>query len=150
MVTVTHTYPVWIKAPVEAVFAYVSDLSRHPEWSGAPLKIDALTSDPIAVGKEYLSHGDIPGQKDRPNKLRVSEYQAPARFAFIANDPDFGDVPHIFSFTPKDGGTLLERTVSVSLSPARALLFRILIRPLVGKPSTNRGLARLKTRLETQ
>src|ERR1043165_2228771 len=68
--TVTHVYPVVIRAQPEAVFAYISDLTRHPEWSGGNLKVDALSSGPVAVGMQYVSHGDVPGQKDRPNQLR--------------------------------------------------------------------------------
>jgi uncharacterized protein YndB with AHSA1/START domain len=150
MTTVTNSYRVWVKAPTEAVFAYVSDLTRHPEWSGARLQIVAVSSDSIAVGKQYISHGDVANQKDRLNQLHVTEYQSPTRFAFIARDPDFGDVPHIFTFTPKDGGTLLERTVTVTLSPARAFLFRTLIRPLLAKPLMDKALAKLKAKLEGQ
>jgi uncharacterized protein YndB with AHSA1/START domain len=150
MTTVTNSYRVLIKAPREAVFAYVSDLSLHPEWSGAPLSITPLAAGPLAVGKEYLSHGDIPGQKDRPNQLRVTEYQPSTRFTFIAKDPDFGEIPHIFTFNSEAGGTLLERTVTVTLSPIKAFAYRTFIRPLVGKPSMERALAALKTKLEAR
>jgi uncharacterized protein YndB with AHSA1/START domain len=148
MPAVTHSYRVWIKAPPEAVFAYVSDLTRHPEWSGAPLSIKALSPGPVAAGKQYESQGDVATQKDRPNQVRVTEIQPPSRFAFVASDPDFGEVPHTFTFTPQAGGTLVDRTVTVSLSPARAFLFRALIRPLVGKPLMDKAMARLKAKLE--
>lgn len=148
MTTLTNSYYVSIKAVPEAVFAYVSDLSRHPEWSGAHLTIQELSPGPVAVGKEYLSHGDIPGQKDRPNQLRVTEYQPSTRFAFVAKDPDFGEVPHTFSFTPKADGTLLERTVVVNLAPITAFIFRVFIRPLVGQPQMDKALATLKAKLE--
>src|SRR6476620_9188717 len=123
MTTVTHSYPVFIKVAPEAVFAYVSDLSRHPEWSGAQLHIQELAPGPVAVGKEYLSKGDVAGQKDRPHQLRVTEYQPPSRFAFVAKDPEFGDVPHTFIFTPQSGGTLVERIVVLTLPPPTAWMF---------------------------
>ena len=148
MTTVTHSYPVFIKAAPEVVFAYVSDLSRHPEWSGAHLNIQELAPGPVAVGKEYLSKGDIPGQKDRPNQLRVTEYQPPSRFSFVAKDPDFGDVPHTFTFTPQSGGTLVERIVVLNLPAPTALMFRLFIRPLIGKPAMDKALAALKAKLE--
>ncbi len=142
------TYRVEINVPPETVFAYVSDLSRHPEWSGGRLAIEAVAPGPIAVGSQYLSRGDVAGQADRPNRLRVTQYQPPDRFAFVANDPDFGDVPHEFRLTARAGGTLLERTITVTLPPVRALLFRALILPLIGKPMMDKALARLKARLE--
>jgi uncharacterized protein YndB with AHSA1/START domain len=146
--TVTNVYRVVIHAQTEAVFAYSSDLTRHPEWSGGHLSVEALSPGPVAVGNQYVSHGDVPGQKDRPNQLRVTEYQPPSRFAFIAQDPGFGDVVHEFRCTPQDGGTLLERTVTLTLTPLMAFAFRTVIQPLIGKPSMDKALATLKTNLE--
>lgn len=148
MTTLTNSYRVLINASPEAVFAYVSDLTRHPEWSGGRLKIEALSPGPVTVGSRYLSHGDVAGQKDRPNQLRVTEYQPPTRFAFVAQDPDFGEVPHEFSFTPQVGGTLLERTVTVTLPPLRAFIFRTFILPLIGGPMMDKALGALKGKLE--
>ena len=148
MTTLTNSYRVLINALPDAVFAYVADLTRHPEWSGGRLKIEALSSGPLAVGHQYLSHGDVAGQKDRANQLRVTQYQSPTRFAFAAQDPDFGEVPHEFTFTPQAGGTLLERTVTVTLPPIRAFVFRTFIQPLIGKPMMDKALAALKAKLE--
>jgi len=148
MTTLTHTYRILISAPPQTVFAYVSDLTRHPEWSGGRLKIEALSPGPVAIGSQYRSQGDVAGQKDRPNQLRVTQYQPPARFAFVAQDPDFGEVPHAFSFTPQAGGTLLERTVTVTLPPVNAFVFRTFILPLIGRPMMNKALAALKGKLE--
>jgi len=148
MTTLTNTYRVPIKAQPEAVFAYVSDLTRHPEWSGGRLKIEAVSPGPVAVGSQYRSRGDVAGQKDRPNELRVTQYQPSTRFTFIARDPDFGDVSHEFTFTPQDGGTLMERAVTVNMPSVRAFLFRTVIHPLIGKPMMDKALAALKTKLE--
>jgi uncharacterized protein YndB with AHSA1/START domain len=148
MTTLANTYRIVIDAQPETVFAYVSDLTRHPEWSGGRLRIEALSSDPIAVGSQYRSHGDVAVQKDRPNQLRVTEYQPPTRFAFVAQDPDFGEVPHEFTFKSQAGGTLLERTVTVTLPPVRAFLFRTFIQPLIGKPMMDKAFASLKAKLE--
>lgn len=115
MTIITTTYRVGINAPPEAVFAYVSDLTRHPEWSGGRLKVEALASGPVAVGSRYRSHGDVAGQKDRANELRVTDYLPPARFAFVAQDSGFGEVSHTFTFTPQAGGTLISLTRSARL-----------------------------------
>jgi uncharacterized protein YndB with AHSA1/START domain len=145
---VSNVYRVVVRAQPEAAFAYVSDLTRHPEWSGSRLKVEALSPGPPAVGSQYTSHGDVAGQKDRPNQLRVTEYQPPSRFTFVAQDPGFGDVTHEFSFTPQDGGTSIERTVTLTMAPVVAFAFRTIILPLIGKPSMERALAALKAKLE--
>jgi uncharacterized protein YndB with AHSA1/START domain len=148
MTTVVRAPQILVHAPLQTVFDYVSDLSRHPEWSGG-LKIEPVDSGPIAVGKEYVSHGEVAVQKDRPNKVRVSEYEPPHKFGFIAHDPDFGNVSHVFTFAEQNGGVLIRRIMTVSLNPAVALAFRFFIYPLIGRPSMNKSLAALKTKLET-
>ena len=147
MVTVIRSPQVLVNAPLQTVFDYVSDLSRHPEWSGG-LKIEAVSSDPIGVGKEYISHGEVAVQKDRPNKVQVTEYEPPHKFGFVAKDPDFGKVTHEFTFTEQNGGVLIKRTMMVSLNPIVAFLFRFFIYPLIGSPSMDKSLAALKTKLE--
>ena len=150
MTTVVRTHQILVHAPLQQAFEYVSDLTRHPEWSGGELKIEAVTPGPIAVGKEYRSRGEVAVQKDRPNTVRVSVYEPPHKFGFIANDPDFGDVSHVFTFTQQSGGVLIERAMTVSLNPIIALGFRFLIYPFVGRPSMDKSLALLKTKLEGQ
>lgn len=148
MTTLINTYSVVINAPREKVFAYVSDLTRHPEWSGGRLKVEALTSGPVAVGSQYVSHGDLPGQKDRRNELRVTELQPPSRFAFIASDPSFGGISHEFTFTSQGNATLAERRVTLNVPPIMAFMLRAVIQPLISKPMMDKSMAALKTRLE--
>ncbi|HJR79346.1 MAG TPA: SRPBCC family protein [Anaerolineales bacterium] len=150
MTTVVRTHKILLNAPLQSVFDYVSDLTRHPEWSGGELKIEALTPGPVAVGKEYHSRGEVAIQKDRANTVRVSNYEPPYLFGFVANDPDAGDVSHVFTFKEQDGGILVERTMTLSLNPIVAFLFRLFVYPLIGSPSMEKALAKLKERLETR
>jgi len=108
MTTIVRTHKILVKAPLQSTFDYVSDLTRHPEWSGGELKIEAMTPGPVAVGKEYRSHGEVATQKDRPNTVRISSYEPPYVFGFVAQDPDAGDVSHVFAFKEQDGGVLVE------------------------------------------
>ena len=147
MTRVTNTFQILINAQPDAVFAYVSDLTRHGEWSRG-LKVEAATSGPVAVGSQYRSFGEVAGQKDRPNELRVTRYEPTARFAFVAQDPDFKEVSHEFTFRSQDGGTLMERVVTVELPPLIAVAFRVVISPLIGKPAMDKAFASLKAKLE--
>jgi len=148
MTTAVRTAQTLVHKPLQVVFDYVSDLSKHPEWSGGELKIEALTSGPIAVGKEYLSKGEVAIQKDRPNQLQVTEYEPPHQFGFVAIDPDFGAVHHVFTFTAQDGGVLVIRTMTLNLNPIVAFAFRFFVYPLIGNPSMNRAMKALKMKLE--
>ncbi len=148
MTTVVRSHQILIHAPLQSVFDYVSDLTRHPEWSGGQLKIEAVAPGPIAVGKEYVSRGEVAVQKDRPNTVQISQYESPHTFGFVANDPDFGKVSHVFTFTEQAGGVLVKRALTLSLNPIMAFLFRFFIYPLIGRPSMDKSLALLKAKLE--
>ena len=148
MTTVVRTHQILVHAPLQKAFDYVSDLTRHPEWSGGELKIREVTPGPISIGKEYQSHGEVAVQKNRPNTVHVSQYEPPHKFGFVAKDPDFGNVSHEFTFIPQNGGTLITRTMTTSLNPLIAILFRYFIYPLIGKPSMNKAMLALQKRLE--
>jgi uncharacterized protein YndB with AHSA1/START domain len=150
MTTVIRSHQVLVRAPLQLVFDYVSDLTRHPEWSSGQLKIEEVTPGSIAVGKEYISRGEVAVQKDRPNRVQIMEYKSPQRFGFVANDPDFGRVSHIFTFTEQEGGVLVERVMALSLNPIVAFLFRFFIYPLIGSPAMDKSLALLKAKLEKE
>ena len=149
MKTVIRSAQVLVNTPLQVAFDYVSDLSRHPEWSGGELKIEAVTSDPIGVGKEYRSKGEVAMEKDRPNTVTVTEFEPPHNFGFVANDPDFGNVSHVFTFTEQNGGVLVTRTMTLTLKPVIAFMFQVFIFPFIGKPATVKSLAALKVKLES-
>ena len=148
MTTVVRVHQVLVYTTLQAAFDYVSDLTKHPEWSGGELEIEAIAPGPIAVGKEYQSRGEVAMQKDRPNTVQVTEYELPHKFAFVAKDPDFGKVTHEFTFTEQNGGVLIKRTMTVNLNPVVAFGFRFFIYPLIGRPSMNKAMAALKAKLE--
>ena len=148
MTTVVRVSQVLVRAPLQTVFDYVSDLTKHPEWSGGELHIEAVSTGPIAVGKEYLSKGEVAVQKNRPNQLEVTEYEPPHKFSFIAKDPDFGKVYHVFTFSEQDGGVMVTRTTTLNLNPVVAFMFRLVVYPLIGRPANQRAFARLREKME--
>ena len=149
MTIVVQSHQILVHAPLQVTFDYVSDLTRHPEWSGGELKVEAFSPGPIAVGKEYLSRGEVAIQKDRPNTIQITEYKPPHTFGFAAQDPDFGRVTHVFTFAEQSGGVLVTRTMTVILNPLVAFGFRFFVYPLIGSPSMNKAMEKLKAKLET-
>ena len=150
MTTLVRVHQILVRAPLQTIYDYVSDLTKHPEWSGGELKIEAVSSGPIEVGKEYRSRGEVAIQKDRPNTVQVTEYGPPHKFGFVANDPDFGKVSHVFTFTEQDERVLVTRTMTVNLYPIVAFTFRLFVYPLIGSPSMERSMRALKAKLEGQ
>ena len=148
MTTVVRSHQIPVNVSRQFAFDYVSNITRHPEWSDGELKIEAITPGPIAVGKEYVSRGEASIQKDRRNTVRISQYEPPHLFGLIANDPGFGDISHVFTFSEQDGRVQIVRTMTVNLNPILALLFRFILYPLVGRPSMDKSMHALKARLE--
>jgi len=148
MTQVVRVSGVHVRAPLQVAFDYVSDLTKHPEWSGGELKIKEGSNGPIAVGKEYLSKGEVPMQKERPNHLQVTEFDPPHQFGFTAQDPGFGTVHHFFVFTEWEHGVRIQRTVTMSMNPLMAFAFRFMIYPFLGKPMMDKAFAALKRNLE--
>jgi uncharacterized protein YndB with AHSA1/START domain len=148
MPTIKRSHEIFVRTILSKAFDYVSDLSRHPQWSGGELKIEEVTPGPIGVGKTYRSRGEVAVQKERPNTVEITAYEPPQRFAFAAQDPDFGTVIHEFVLAEQNGGVLIRRIMTVDLNPIVAIGFRFLVYPLIGRPSMNKAMARLKEKLE--
>ena len=145
MTTVAITSHIMLNAKSQEVFNYVSDLTHHPEWSGGPLKVEALTPGPVSVGSQYRSTG---GKQDRINLLQVTKLESPSYFSFIAKDEQMGEILHEFTFKARDGGTLMERKVTAIMPMAVAILFRAWLYPTQGKPLMDKAMANLKAKWE--
>lgn len=146
MKTVTYTYRITTNTKPEVVFAYVSDLTRHVEWNDH-LQVTALTSGEIGVGGKYHSVGKTLNE-NRHNDIHITAYHPPTTFAFVATDPDFKDITHEFKITPQDSGSLVERTITVQMSPMMAILWNLLLFPLINKRENTRSMAALKRELD--
>lgn len=141
----TYRAATHIRAAPTAVFDYISDLTRHGEWSADPLQVEALDSGPVAVGQRYRSTAQVRG---RPvsGALRVTRYEPPSHFAFVAEDLT-GRYEHLFTVEAHAGGSWVERRIDATLSPMQALLFA-LVYFIVKRPNTVAAMQRLKTTLE--
>jgi len=107
-----HTLVVWVRVPPETAFAYVSDITRHNEWTVNQVKITPLTPGPVRLGSKYAAVGRQ-GGKDWPSELEVTGYEPPHRFEFTATGGPIGTPEgdphrHEFLFAPQNGGTQLE------------------------------------------
>ena len=49
-----------IPAPIEKVYAYVSDFPRHIEWNHQPGKMEKLTDGPVGVGTRFRTYESPP------------------------------------------------------------------------------------------
>ncbi len=136
-----------IKAPVEKVFGYLADFSRHPEWAEHDLKIEKTSEGPVGVGSTFSSVGHQMG-RDNENKVSVVEFVANEKIVFGSEGERLRMRHHILT-QPVDGGTRVTKGVEALQLPfPLSLLFPVL--RLVGVIGGGLGgdLNRIKAKLE--
>ena len=73
-----------VAAKPEDVFAAVCDLTRHPQFAAnEDLTVEAVSEGDAAVGSVYRPKVRFMGSNVKA-ELRVTEFQSPSRFCFIA------------------------------------------------------------------
>ena len=146
-----HVIETRLAAAPEAVFRYVADIRRHPEWSSNPMTVERLDEGPARVGSRYRAVGRQ-GGRSWPSTLVITAYEPPARFAFTATGGPIGtvgDLLHAHEFAIDRDGACTRLTVSrsdpVPIGPSRILL------PLITRFAIRvrlRTIERLRVRLE--
>lgn len=132
-----------VSAPPAEVFSYVSDLTKHGEWSGNPLEIvplDDNATEAIKVGRRYKSTATVKNLMFDA-ELGVTEYAPNERFAFSGSDAT-GEFTHTFTFKPTSAGTHIERLARFDLSLYLWVRFWVLYLP-IRKPAGQKAMARL-------
>ena len=147
----------WVPLPPEAVFAYVSDFSRHHEWARNALTITALGAGPAGVGSKYRSVARQAG-KDWASDLEITGYEPPSRFEFTATGGPLDspvDDPHRHEYRMRgeNGGTLIELRRSDPKPPDWSPFLYRLLAGVLARATLNRrveGFESLRAALEQQ
>lgn len=99
MLRVTETAV--LNHPPDVVFAAAADPYRQLKWDADTLKsIEQVTPTPLGQGSRYRGKFKGFGTVD----YEYSEFDQPRRFAHLSRLP-VGEMRHIFTFQPEDGGT---------------------------------------------
>ncbi len=142
------TQDITINAPAEKVFAYLADITKHPEWSNAQhkLRVDKTSDGPIGEGATFKSVGYQFGRNE--DTVIITEYVPSRRIVYQA-DGKVGLVRHAFEIAPSDGGV----RVTKSFDMVKGKFPFSIMYPLVARrfywPGALRGdLERIKSKLE--
>jgi uncharacterized protein YndB with AHSA1/START domain len=142
------TYDVLVKAPQQKVFDYVADVARHGEWASEPdhMKVSAERPGGPAVGSKYKAEGVLNGRVN-PSVVTITELQPPNRLAFDAEDSN-SVFHHEFIFSPGDGGTKVQRLVTMTKGP---FYFPLVLAIFKGTVQTNYNgaMQNLKAKMES-
>jgi uncharacterized protein YndB with AHSA1/START domain len=142
------TYNVSVNAPQSRVFDYVADVARHGEWASEPdhMKVSAEKAGSPAVGSRYEAEGVLNG-KVNPSVVTITELAPPNRLAFDAEDSN-SVFHHEFVFSPRDGGTNVERIVTMTKGPFYFPLVLAIFRSTVVK-NYDGAMQNLKRKMES-
>ena len=142
------SYAVDIKAPQATVFNYVADVSRHGEWGSEDdhMKAAAEKPGPPAIGSRYSADGMLNG-KPNHSVVTITAIDAPKRLAFDAEDSN-SVFHHEFVFSQSNGGTHVERHVTMTKGPFYFPLVLSIFKSTVQK-NYNGAMSNLKTKLES-
>jgi uncharacterized protein YndB with AHSA1/START domain len=128
----------------EEVFAYLADVSRHPEWQSGLQEVKADADGPLRAGARFVERRKVPGGV-RQMTIEMTEVDAPSGMAFRGVDGPVRVVGKA-TISPADGGS----QVTVEIDFEGRGLGKLLL-PLVrsqARKDVPRDQQRLKERLE--
>jgi hypothetical protein len=140
-------YDIDIKAPQSKVFDCVADVSRHGEWGSADdhMKATAERPGPPGVGARYKADGLLNG-KANASVVTITALESPRRLAFDAEDGN-SVFHHEFVFSAADGGTHVERHVTMTKGPFYFPIVLAIFKSTVQK-NYNGAMSNLKAKME--
>ena len=133
-----------IDRSIEDVFAYVSSPENLPHWNSAVRAVRRTSAGEDAVGSTYWMARDLP-TGPAENELEITGHEPPRAFSIRTTS---GPTPFVYryTFSPSDGGTLVELHAAVELSGLAARLGPLAKRAI--KSGVDDNLRTLKTILE--
>ena len=141
----SREFSVDITAPIEQVFAYVTDLSRHPEWSNNKMEM-TVEGEPVAVGTTFTTVVNAFGKET--NKGKVVEMQAPMKFVSECDTSSSGYWRWTMMLEPIAGGTRLRHRSEGLKVPGWFKVVQPLMFRFVGQKMLTNGLDNIKARVE--
>jgi uncharacterized protein YndB with AHSA1/START domain len=143
----TSKFTVDVNRPPEDVFAYLSDVRRHSEWSPKPYRVEELADGPVGLGSTFVSIGWIPRDPEHRNDVEVTEFDPPSRITLTSREKG-QDFINTFVLTPQGGGTRVDRTLDMPKpGGAAGAIFPLFLGGFI-KPAVNKGMKMLKANLE--
>lgn len=141
------TISVHIDAPPSAVFAYIADEHRTPEWYEAVRSARKMTPGPTEKGTIFEFVRRLP-QGEVVNEVEITEFEEPRRIAFASKR---GPTPFVYRYLiePAPGGAMLVLNASITGEGLRGPA--ALLAPVAGRffgKGMARNLQALKVRLE--
>lgn len=129
------------------VFAYLTDVRRHAEWSPKAYRVEGIDA-PVQMGSTFTSYGWVPKDADHRNDVEVTAFEPSRRLQFTSREKgeDFLNTYELSAGS--GGGTRIDRTIDMPTPPGVGGVFFPLVLGGFIKPATNKGMKMLKANLE--
>jgi uncharacterized protein YndB with AHSA1/START domain len=136
-----------INAPAEQVFAYVADITKHPEWAqpGHKLEIEKTSEGPVGQGSTFRSVGHQFGRNE--DTVTITEYAPNQRVVYEASG-NAGLLRHTFELAPADGGSQLTKRFEAVQAKFPFSIFLPIVSAFVLPGALSGDLRRIKEKLE--
>ena len=139
-----------VQRPPQEVFDYLTQVSRHGEWSPKPWRLEGNPG-PLASGTRFTSYGWVPGDKEHRNEVEVTECAPPSRITWETTEEQApGRFVSTYVLTPEGSGTKVDRTFEFPQPTGFVGVIFPVISAFVVKPNFNKGLTLFKQRLESE
>jgi uncharacterized protein YndB with AHSA1/START domain len=144
----TESFSVTVNRPIADVYAYISDVAKHAEWSPTAFRIDEASDPTFAVGTTFTSYGVSRQGPDHRNTVTVTAAEAPHRFV-LTSDDDGETYVNEFVLSETDAGTRVEKRLDFPKPGGPAgLAFPAIFKQVIA-PRIQEGMDSLKTNLES-
>ncbi len=146
---VVFTTSVQVARPPADVFAYLTDVSRHAEWSPKAYRVEGMSpGDHVVTGSQFVSYGWLPNDKDHRNDVEATVVDAPGRLELTSMESGETFIS-TFNVTASDGGSQVDRVMDMPRpGGAMGAVFPVVLAALV-KPNVKKGMGMLKASLES-
>ena len=137
-----------INAPIDAVWPWVSDITKHAQWSPKHYSVELVSGVNGEVGSKYRSTGFVPpANKNHQNDVELTELVPKSKVVFTAHD-DNGYFLNTFKLESVGQGTLVTFQHDFPKMKGAARILLPLLLPLTGKKEATTRLELLKVRAE--
>jgi uncharacterized protein YndB with AHSA1/START domain len=137
-----------IDAPVEAVWPWIADITKHAQWSPKPFVAQLTSGENGAVGSTYSTVGHVPpADKNHKNEVEITQVVPNSKFVFRAHDEN-GYFINTFTLKPTGAGTEVTFQHDFPKMKGAGRILLPLLLPSVGKRDAMVRLGMLKKKAE--
>jgi len=133
-----------VNAPADKVFAYVSDLTKLPEWGKFSTGVRKTSEGPVGVGTTYETDGKQFGK--HTDKVTVTEYVPGKAFA-TESTGSAGHSRVIMMLEPQGDATKLTRVQEFMKTALSTTIFSPMVKAIAPK-GLLKDLQNIKAKIE--